>query len=276
MTRYLGISAELSAAGLLAAIVLGFGISSAGMASGYVDPLLRAGAQDEAVYGHAAARMVRGGHWMTPVFLDRYLLNKPPLIYDYYGFPEHTYRLEYPAPGAPEIALEIARLLPRYGISARTDPARGFDHGVFVPFKLIYPNADVPIVQLSLKAGLDPAAHIELGRALAPLLRQGVLIVASGMSYHNLREFSLNPNPESDRFDEWLTEAACTPDPEERGAKLMRWKNAPGARGAHPREEHLIPLMVAAGAAGEDAGSKIFQDRIMGAAISAFGFGMAS
>jgi aromatic ring-opening dioxygenase catalytic subunit (LigB family) len=137
---------------------------------------------------------------------------------------------------------------------------------------LIYPNADVPIVQLSLRAGLDPAAHLELGRALAALRRQDVLIVGSGMSY--LREFGMDSNPESDRFDAWLTEAACLTDPEQRSARLAQWKTAPGARRAHPREEHLIPLMVAAGAAGEDAGTKIFEDRIMGAAISAFGFGM--
>ena len=219
------------------------------------------------------AVVVISGHWEA----DRFSATshpRPPLIYDYYGFPEHTYRIQYPAPGAPGLAQEISELLLGNGISSETDPVRGFDHGVFIPFKLIYPHADVPIVQLSLKAGLDPAAHIALGRALAPLRQQGVLIVGSGMSYHNLREFGLDPNPDSDRFDTWLTGAACTPDPAERSAKLVQWKNAPGAPRAHPREEHLIPLMVAAGAAGEDAGSKIFHDRIMGAAISAFGFGM--
>ena len=97
-----------------------------------------------------------------------------PLIYDYSGFPEHTYRIQYPAPGAPELAREISGLLSRNGIPAQIDPARGFDHGVFIPFKVIYPHADVPMVQLSLKAGLDPAAHLEVGRALAPLRRQSV------------------------------------------------------------------------------------------------------
>jgi aromatic ring-opening dioxygenase catalytic subunit (LigB family) len=223
--------------------------------------------------GRPKAVVVISGHWESDAFSATGHPH-PPLIYDYYGFPEHTYRIQYPAPGAPELAREIAELLTQHGISARTDPARGFDHGVFIPFKVIYPDAAVPLVQLSLKAGLDPAAHIELGRALAPLRRQGVLIVGSGMSYHNLREFGLDPNLESDRFDAWLTDAACTPDLEARSAKLLQWKNAPGARRAHPREEHLIPLMVAAGAAGADVGLKIFQDRILGAAISAFGFGM--
>lgn len=221
------------------------------------------------------AVVVISGHWEADAFTTTSHPH-PPLIYDYYGFPEHTYRIEYPAPGAPELAQEISELLRQNGAAARTDGTRGFDHGVFVPFKVIYPDAGVPIVQLSLQAGLDPAAHIELGRSLAPLRHQGVLIVGSGMSYHNLRGFGADPNPESDRFDAWLTDAACTPDPGERAAKLAQWKNAPGARSAHPREEHLIPLMVAAGAAGEDAGSRIFHDRIMGASISAFGFGMAS
>ncbi len=219
--------------------------------------------------------VVISGHWEADAFSATGNPN-PPLIYDYYGFPEHTYRIQYPAPGDPELAREICELLAQRGIAARVDASRGFDHGVFIPFKVIYPDAGVPLVQLSLKAGLDPAAHIELGRALAPLRRQGVLIVGSGMSFHNLQEFGLDPNPESDRFDAWLTEAACTPDPGERSAKLAQWQKAPGARRAHPREEHLIPLMVAAGAAGEDVGSKIFHDRIMGAMISAFGFGMPS
>lgn len=219
------------------------------------------------------AVVVISGRWETSVF-SATSNPHPPLIYDYYGFPEHTYRIQYPAPGAPDLAREISELVSRSGVAARTDPSRGFDHGVFIPFKVIYPHAGIPIVQLSLKAGLDPAAHIELGQALAPLRRQGVLIVGSGMSYHNLPEFGLDPNQDSDRFDAWLTDAACSPDSDQRAAILTQWKNAPGARRAHPREEHLIPLMVAAGAAGEDAGSKIFHDRIMGAAISAYGFGM--
>jgi aromatic ring-opening dioxygenase catalytic subunit (LigB family) len=195
------------------------------------------------------------------------------LIYDYYGFPEHTYKIKYEAPGAPALAREIRELLTQAGIPARLDPQRGFDHGVFIPFKLIYPNADIPTVQLSLKAGLDPAAHIEIGRAIAPLREQGVLIVASGISYHNLRDFGVDPNPASDRFDTWLAEAVSAPDPGLRNERLLQWKLAPAARNAHPREEHLIPLMVAAGAARDDLGYKVFTDRIMGATVSAFSFG---
>jgi aromatic ring-opening dioxygenase catalytic subunit (LigB family) len=219
------------------------------------------------------AVVVISGHWEANAFSITAQAS-PPLLFDYYGFPEHTDRIQYPAPGSPSLALEIHKLLGQTGVLTRFDFSRGFDHGVFIPFKVVYPNADVPIVQLSLKAGLDPAAHIEAGRALEPLRRRGVLIAASGMSFHNLGEFGLDPNPDSDRFDAWLTEAVCAPDPEERNAKLVDWRRAPAARKAHPREEHLIPLMVASGAAGSDPGSKLFTDRIMGAAISAFGFGM--
>ena len=200
---------------------------------------------------------------------------QPGLIYDYYGFPEHTYRIQYPAPGSPALAQRIRELLGQAGIRAQVDPERGFDHGVFIPFKLIYPGADIPVVQLSLKAGLDPEAHIEAGRALDPLRKEGVLIVGSGMSYHNLNTFfrSRGPIAASDEFDSWLTQAACAPEADARNDALRRWEQAPGARACHPREEHLLPMMVAAGAAGADAGTKIFSDRVMGSTVSAYRFG---
>ena len=129
----------------------------------------------------------------------------PPLIYDYSGFPPHTYQLRYPAPGSPALAQQIAGLLQHAGIPARIDSERGFDHGVFIPLKVIYPEAQTPIVQLSLQAGLDPRTHLEIGHALAPLRQQDVLIVGSGMSYHNLRGFGDQFGPASDQFDGWLT-----------------------------------------------------------------------
>ena len=212
------------------------------------------------------------GHWEEKDFtLTSH--DRPLLIYDYFGFPEHTYRIRYDAPGSPALAQRIRELLADAGIPARLDPARGFDHGVFIPFKLIYPSAQVPIIQLSLKAGLDPATHLEVGRVIAPLRQEGVLIVGSGMSYHNLGGFGGGVNGISDRFDAWLTEAACESDPSARYEKLLQWRHAPGARNAHPREEHLIPLMVAAGAGDQDSGRKVFTDRIMGAMISAYQFG---
>jgi aromatic ring-opening dioxygenase catalytic subunit (LigB family) len=218
------------------------------------------------------AVVVISGHWEVPEFSVT-SHNHPPLIYDYYGFPKHTYQLKYDAPGSPLLARQICELLEQAGIPARSDPQRGLDHGVFVPFKVIYPNADVPIVQLSLKSGLDPATHIAAGRALQPLREQGVLVAGSGMSYHNMRGYGSAAAERGDRFDAWLTETVEAPDQAGRYAKLCEWVRAPSARDAHPREEHLLPLMVAAGAAGEDLGRQVFSDRIMGAKISAFRFG---
>ena len=138
------------------------------------------------------------------------------------------------------------------GSRSTTDGKRGLDHGVFVPFLLVYPDADMPVVQLSLRQGLDPAAHLKLGAALAPLRDQGVLIVGSGMSFHNLRVRSMDNEliPGSQLFDDWLGQTVCQPDVAARNAGLTNWSQAPAARYAHPREEHLMPLLVAAGAAG--------------------------
>jgi len=198
----------------------------------------------------------------------------PPLLYDYYGFPEHTYQLKYPAPGAPALAGKIAALFSASGISSTTDAERGYDHGVFIPLLLAYPDANIPIVQVSLNATLDPAFHLQMGQALASLRNEGVLIIGSGMSYHNMKKLMQqdSPNRESDQFDAWLT-ASCALPAEERDKQLCLWSNAPAARDAHPREEHLIPLMVIAGAAGDDIGTQVFSDRVMGAAVSAYQFG---
>ncbi len=220
------------------------------------------------------AVLVISGHWEEdPIAVN--VQERPALLFDYYGFPEHTYRLEYPAPGAPQLAREVLGLLEVAGFPAREERRRGLDHGVFVPFKLIYPRADVPIVQLSLKRGLDPAAHLAIGAALAPLRRRDVLIVGSGMSFHNLQVASLENAriPASERFDAWLAQAVCAPTARERDAELAHWARAPAARFAHPREEHLLPLMVAAGAAGADLGSQAFSGRMMGWQISGFRFG---
>lgn len=197
----------------------------------------------------------------------------PGLIFDYQGFPPQTYELRYDAPGSPELAARIVELLREHGIAAECDTQRGYDHGVFVPFLLVAPEADIPIVQLSLVAGLDPAQHLAIGMALAPLRSEDVLIVGSGMSYHNLRAFFQSGEAAGARdFDAWLT-AAVTADSETRRARLRDWEHAPGARQAHPREEHLLPLHVVAGAAGDDTGTHVFGERIMGAEISGYRFG---
>jgi aromatic ring-opening dioxygenase catalytic subunit (LigB family) len=197
----------------------------------------------------------------------------PPLLYDYSGFPPHTYELTWPAPGSPELAARVRVLLSGAGVESSEESKRGFDHGVFVPLKVAYPEAHLPTVQLSLRAGLDPGAHLAIGRALAPLREEGVLIVGSGMSYHNMRAF-MSPAAlsDSERFDAWL-ERTVAAVPPARDAELAGWEKAPSARQCHPREEHLMPLMVVAGAAGMDAGHVAFRDVVMGSVVSAARFG---
>ena len=218
------------------------------------------------------ALLVVSAHWETPepaVTTGA----RPDLVYDYDGFPPHTYELKWPAPGAPEIAARVLAALAAAGIAAHGDPARGFDHGVFVPLKVAFPDANVPTVQLSLQTGLDPARHLAIGKALAPLRDEGVLLLGSGMSFHDLRRFgspaALEP---SERFDAWLA-ATCEAAPAARDAGLADWQKAPAARQCHPREEHLLPLMVCAGAAGEDRGRVVFRDTVMEAVVSAVQFG---
>lgn len=198
---------------------------------------------------------------------------KPGMLFDYFGFPPHTYALSYPAPGSPELAARVCNLLNAAKIDNGTDDTRGFDHGVFVPQLIIDPAAEIPVVMMSLRQDLDPAAHIAIGKALAPLRDEGVLIVGSGSSYHNLRDFFGGDGRASVPFDDWLAETATAPDAAQRNARLVAWEKAPNARRCHPREEHLIPLMVAAGAAGNDVGRQSFHDRIGGQAVSCFSFG---
>ena len=219
------------------------------------------------------ALLVISGHWEAPVPTVN-VAPQPSLLFDYYGFPEHTYRLTYPVPGAPALAAEVRRLLQAAGFATAEEDSRGLDHGVFIPLKVAFPDADVPVLQLSLQQGLDPAVHLAMGRALAPLRDQGVLIIGSGMSYHNLRLlFSGRGNEGAAAFDDWLVQAATERDPARRDAALMAWERAPHARECHPEEEHLIPLMVAAGAAGADAGRQVYGEALAGKALSAFQFG---
>lgn len=217
------------------------------------------------------ALLVISGHWEEPAFTAS-AAPKPELIFDYSGFPEPTYRLTWPAPGDPELAARVRNLLQQAGLPTGPDTQRGFDHGVFVPLKVAFPEATIPVVTLSLASSLDPRLHLAAGRALAPLRDEGVLMIGSGMSFHNLRGYFRPETPERARaFDRWLTSAIESPA-SERDALLADWRNAPHAAYAHPREEHLIPLLVAAGAGGNAPGKRIFSDEPMGAAISAFRF----
>jgi aromatic ring-opening dioxygenase catalytic subunit (LigB family) len=199
----------------------------------------------------------------------------PEMIFDYDGFPANTYELRYPAPGEPGLAEKLVHLLKTAGIQARTNETRGYDHGMFIPMLLIFPEANIPVIQMSLTKTLNPEEHIAIGQALESLRDEGVLIVGSGMSFHNMRGYG-DPRygPISDIFDTWLTQSVES-DPHTRNKSLAHWEDAPGARQCHPpgAEEHLIPLMVVSGAAGQDKGVKAFTDRVMQTTISAFHFG---
>lgn len=217
------------------------------------------------------ALLVVSAHWEADVPTVM-TAERPPLLYDYYNFPPESYAITWPAPGSPTLAARVQQLLGAAGFASAADGARGFDHGTFIPLKLTYPGADVPTIQLSLRRGLDPAEHLAIGRALAPLRDEGVFIVGSGMSYHNLRAFFGGDARASEAFDAWLAEAMAQA-PGERARRLERWAQAPSARQAHPREEHLLPLMVVAGAAGEDRAVRAWDGTMMGKRLSAFHFG---
>jgi len=218
------------------------------------------------------ALLVVSAHWEEPVPTVM-TSDKPPMLYDYYGFPPESYEITWPAAGSPALASRVRALLDGAGLATGADDSRGFDHGTFVPLKLTYPDANVPAIQLSLKRGLDPAEHIAIGRALMPLRDEGIFIVASGMTFHNLRAFrDPRAGPVSEAFDEWLRES-MTREAGERNQRLTQWSSAPAARAAHPREEHLLPLMVASGAAGDDRAVIAFNDRFTGIRLSAYHFG---
>ncbi len=192
----------------------------------------------------------------------------PAMFYDYYGFPEQAYQITYPAPGNPQLAERIAGLLAKNNIPARLNLERGFDHGLFIPLKLMYPQADIPCLQLSLLHNLKPADHIALGKALRELMTENILVLGSGFSFHNMRAFSFQnanaPDPANDAFQNWLIETCAADLTEaEREQRLIEWEQAPSARYCHPREEHLLPLHVCYGLAGKPA-KLVFNDRILG------------
>jgi len=221
-----------------------------------------------------SAILMISGHWEDREFAVT-TSPAPPMIYDYSGFPEHTYRIQYAAPGSPELAQKIEALLNVAGLAAHGDPKRGFDHGMYAPLAVAYPAADVPVVQLSLRADYDPETHVRVGRALAPLRAEGVLIVASGLSYHNLGLFGPRASKPSREFDDWLQETLLKSPSPLRTTRLLSWAHAPSARIAHPEEDHLLPLMVAVGAAESEAATMVYHedDFFGGIVVSSFRFG---
>jgi 4,5-DOPA dioxygenase extradiol len=198
----------------------------------------------------------------------------PPMFYDYYGFPEEAYQIRYPAPGSPELANRISEVLSANNIPFRIDLQRGYDHGLFIPLKLMFPDADIPCLQLSLLRGLNPSAHIALGRALRKLRQENLLVVGSGFSFHNMRAFAWEgakvTDPANNAFQDWLIDtcAGSMSEPE-REQRLIDWAKAPSARYCHPREEHLLPLHVCAGMA-ESPATVVFDDYILGKRAVAF------
>lgn len=206
--------------------------------------------------GKPSAILVVSAHWEEAVPTITAGAT-PPLIYDYYGFPEESYHIAYPCPGEPGLARQVKDVLQGAGIEARLDVQRGFDHGLFVPLKLMYPAADIPCVQLSLVSSLDAEAHLAVGRALQALDYENLLVLGSGFSFHNMKAFFGRPDASADArndaFQNWLEDTLANRQlPEaERYRRLADWQEAPHARFCHPREEHLLPLHVCYGIAGK-------------------------
>jgi len=224
--------------------------------------------------GKPSAILVISAHWEeTGPTITSSL--SPALIYDYSGFPEASYTIQYPAPGSPILARQVHQLLHHNGIEAMLDDQRGFDHGLFVPLKLIYPDNSIPCVQLSLVAGLDPALHIRIGNALSPLREKNILVLGSGFSFHNLRALlkpgRIDSDPENEAFEQWLIDTCTSREISEftRTDRLIKWELAPSARYCHPREEHLLPLHVCYGIA-QTAARLVFEDNVLGKKTSAF------
>ena len=217
------------------------------------------------------AVLVISGHWEEGVPTVN-VSTAPSLLFDYQGFPDYTYEITWPAPGSPELAARVRKLLYDAGLTSAANDRRGYDHGVFIPLKVAFPNADVPVVQLSMQRGLDPATHLAIGRALKPLREQGVLIIGSGQTYHNMRGFGgSGTDLKAEAFDAWLRHAISLTETREQS--LIDWEGAPGARDAQPHEDHLLPLMVAAGAASGETAIVDFHGFALGKPISGFRFG---
>ena len=202
---------------------------------------------------------------------------RPPMLYDYGGFPEELYHIRYPAAGSPRLALRTLSLIQQAKLPTRLDAERGFDHGTYSILAVTHPEADIPVFQVAIRSDYDPQVHLQLGRALAPLRDEGILIIGSGSSYHNLRRFfgPRGRREDSVQFDSWLRETLVDSAPARRSQRLTEWERAPAAREAHPREDHLMPLHVAVGAAEEDPGRVVHaeDDFLGGIALSSYRFG---
>lgn len=225
-------------------------------------------------FARPSAIVVISAHWEQQV-ASITSASRPPIIYDYGGFPEESYHIQYPAPGNPQLAQTVLQVLQERGIQANLDARRGFDHGLFVPLKIMYPDAEIPCIQVSLLNSLDPQAHIELGQALSSLNQHNLLVLGSGLSFHNLRAIFSHKTGEQDTkneaFEDWLVET-CTDSgltTQQRRERLVNWAKAPFARYCHPREEHLLPLQVCYGIK-QTAARLVFDGKIMGKRSTAY------
>lgn len=226
--------------------------------------------------GKPEAVVCVSAHWNTgaPVVSAA---ESPETIHDFEGFPEELYRIRYPAPGAPALAARVGELLGRAGIACAVSADRGLDHGAWVPLRLMYPEADVPVTQLSIQPRLDPRHHLQVGRALASLRKEGVLLLATGSVTHNLSKVTRGDAPPdwARQFDEWLYSKVT----EGREDELLEYRRlAPYAQLAHPTDEHLLPLFVALGAGSDGgaagAGRGLHRGWTMGSlGMAAYGFG---
>jgi|TARA_B110000211_G_scaffold221666_1_gene269555 4,5-DOPA dioxygenase extradiol len=214
-----------------------------------------------------SAILVISAHWETQVATITSGA-APPLIYDYNGFPKETYQIKYPSPGQPELANKIYESLIQAGIEAEQNDQRGYDHGMFVPLTLMYPDADIPCVQLSLVNSLDSITHLAIGEALQALEWDNLLVIGSGFSFHNMRAFfdssADENNLKNKGFEQWLISVMSDKNlsEQQRTQHLAQWNRAPHARFCHPREEHLLPLHVCYGMAGR-ASDEIFEVTVM-------------
>ncbi|KAF5457959.1 hypothetical protein F2P56_022029 [Juglans regia] len=212
--------------------------------------------QDRCLCQRPTSILVVSGHWEATVPTVNVIAGRNETIHDFYNFPEQMYKLKYPAPGAPELAKKVKELLMASGFEhVEEDKTRGLDHGAWVPLMLMYPEADIPVCQLSVQPNRDGSYHYNLGKALAPLKEEGVLIMGSGSATHNLRAPRNCPTPPwALDFDTWLKDALL----EGRYKDVNQWEEkAPCAKMAHPWPDHLYPLHVAVGAAGENAKAKL-------------------
>lgn len=220
------------------------------------------------------AIVVISAHWEESV-ISITANAKPSMYFDYYGFPPETYEYQYPAPGNPELASRIHHKLGEAGLESHLDHERGFDHGLFIPLMLMYPEASIPCIQISLSNSLDAEFHIQIGKALRELKQQNLLFLGSGYSFHNMSVLmgaANEANQQKNRqFEEWLAQTCSDSglSEAEREKRLIDWETAPQARFCHPREEHLLPLQVCYGIGGSPA-KTTFQEAVGGLVTSAY------